>query len=115
MISRGTLYELQWRGNFADTWYVYCGPMVFICAAALFIVVKNTLNQRVLPGLGLISRHSLGIYGFHAFIIYAIRSWNLDLKHWAALDILWVFTATLAGSLLLSLALQQVDKRRLVS
>ena len=115
IISRGTLYELQWRGNFADTWYVYCGPMVFICAAALFIVVKNTLNQRVLPGLGLISSHSLGIYGFHAFIIYAIRSWNLDLKHWAALDIIWVFTATLASSLLLSLALQRVDKRRLVS
>lgn len=115
VISRGTLYELQWRGNFADTWYVYCGPMVFICAAALFIVVKNTLNQRVLPGLGLISRHSLGIYGFHAFIIYAIRSWNLDLKNWPALDILWVFAATLAGSLLLSLALQRVDKRRLVS
>lgn len=21
IISRGTLYELQWRGNFADTWY----------------------------------------------------------------------------------------------
>ncbi|WNN71992.1 acyltransferase [Kluyvera cryocrescens] len=114
-ISRGTLYELQWRGNFADTWYVYCGPMVFISATALFMVVKNTLNQRVLPGLGLISRHSLGIYGFHAFIIYALRSWNLDLKNWAALDILWVFAATLAGSLLLSLALQRVDKRRLVS
>jgi len=115
VISRGTLYELQWRGNFADTWYVYCGPMVFICAAALFIVIKNTLNQRVIPGLGLISRHSLGIYGFHAFIIYALRSWNLDLKNWPALDILWVFAATLAGSLLLSLALQRVDKRRLVS
>ncbi|HCD8594903.1 TPA: O-acetyltransferase WecH, partial [Escherichia coli] len=22
IISRGTLYELQWRGNFADTWYL---------------------------------------------------------------------------------------------
>ncbi|MEX3020453.1 acyltransferase [Kluyvera sp. STS39-E] len=115
IISRGTLYELQWRGNFADTWYVYCGPMVFICAAALFIVVKNTLNQRVLPGLGLISRHSLGIYGFHAFIIYALRSWNVDLKSWPALDVIWVFAATLTCSLLLSVALQSVDKRRLVS
>ncbi|WP_421549839.1 acyltransferase [Kluyvera intermedia] len=114
-ISRGTLHELQWRGNFADTWYVYCGPMVFICAAALFIVVKNTLNHRILPGLSLISRHSLGIYGFHAFIIYVLRSWNIDMKSWPALDILWVFSTTLAGSLLLSIALQRVDTRRLVS
>lgn len=115
MISRGTLHELQWRGNFGDTWYVYCGPMVFICATALFVVVKNTLNHRVLPGLALISRHSLGIYGFHAFIIYLLRAWNLDLKSWPALDILWVFTLTLAASLLLSMALQRADRRRLVS
>lgn len=115
IISRGTLHELQWRGNFGDTWYVYCGPMVFLCATSLFIVIKNTLNQRVLPGLGFISRHSLGIYGFHAFIIYLLRSWNIDLKNWPALDILWVFAITLTGSLLLSIALQRVDKRKLVS
>ena len=89
--------------------------MVFICAAALFIVVKNTLNHRVLPGLSLISRHSLGIYGFHAFIIYLLRSWNIDLKSWPALDIIWVFSATLTGSLLLSMALQYMDKRRFIS
>lgn len=59
IISRGTLYELQWRGNFADTWYLYCGPMVFICAIALLTLVKNTLDTRTVSGLGLISRHSL--------------------------------------------------------
>ena len=68
IISRGTLYELQWRGNFADTWYLYCGPMVFICAIALLTLVKNTLYTRTICGLGLISRHSLGIYGFHALL-----------------------------------------------
>ncbi len=47
IISRGTLYELQWRGNFADTWYLYCGPMVFICAIALLTLVKNTLYTRI--------------------------------------------------------------------
>lgn len=26
VISRGTLHELRWRGNFADTWYLYCWP-----------------------------------------------------------------------------------------
>lgn len=115
IISRGTLHELQWRGNFADTWYVYCGPMVFIGATSLFIVVKNTLNHRILPGLSLISQHSLGIYGFHALIIYTLRSRGFDLKSWPALDILWVFIISLAGSLLLSMALRRIDKHKLIS
>lgn len=80
IISRGTLYELQWRGNFADTWYLYCGPMVFICATTLLTLVKNTLDTRTVRGLGLISRHSLGIYGFHALIIHALRTRGLSLK-----------------------------------
>ncbi|MCX9039886.1 hypothetical protein NLN82_28265, partial [Citrobacter portucalensis] len=31
------------------------------------------------------------------------------------LDMLWIFSATLAGSLLLSILLQRIDTRRLVS
>ena len=34
VISRGTLHELRWRGDFGDTWYLYCGPAVFVCALA---------------------------------------------------------------------------------
>lgn len=78
VISRGTLHELQWRGNFADTWYLYCGPMVFICAVSLLTLVKNTLNARPLPVLSVISRHSLGIYGFHALVIHALRTRGLN-------------------------------------
>ncbi|UGS43006.1 acyltransferase [Pseudocitrobacter corydidari] len=115
VISRGTLHELSWRGNFADTWYLYCGPMVFICAATLFVVVKNSLNHRVLPGLALISRHSLGIYGFHALIIHALRNSGADIKSWPLLDIVWIFCATLAGSLVLSMLVQRVDSKRFVS
>ena len=115
IISRGTLYELQWRGNFADTWYLYCGPMVFICAIALLTLVKNTLDTRTVSGLGLISRHSLGIYGFHALIIHALRTSGIELKSWPILDIIWIFCATLAASLLLSILVQRIDKNRLVS
>ena len=115
IISRGTLYELQWRGNFADTWYLYCGPMVFICAIALLTLVKNTLVTRTVSGLGLISRHSLGIYGFHALIIHALRTSGIELKSWPILDIIWIFCATLAASLLLSVLVQRIDKNRLVS
>ena len=115
VISRGTLYELRWRGNFADTWYLYCGPAVFICAVSLLTLVKNTLSARTIPVLGLISRHSLGIYGFHALIIHALRTNSIELKNWPPLDMLWIFSATLAGSLLLSVLLQRIDTRRLVS
>ena len=114
-ISRGTLHELKWRGNFADTWYVYCGPLVFICAMSLFTLVKNTLTARALPGLAIISRHSLGIYGFHALIIHALRTHGVEIQAWPVLDILWVFTATLIISLGLSVLLQRIDTRRYVS
>lgn len=115
VISRGTLYELRWRGNFADTWYVYCGPAVFIFAMSLLTLVKNTLNTQTVPVLGLISRHSLGIYGFHALIIHALRTNGIEMKQWPPLDLVWIFSVTLAGSLLLSMLLQRVDTRRLVS
>lgn len=115
VISRGTLHELKWRGSFADTWYLYCGPMVFLCAVALLTLVKNTLNTRVLPGLRLVSRHSLGIYGFHALIIHALRTNGVELTRWPLLDIAWIFSVTVAGSLLLSMLLQRLDTRRLVS
>lgn len=115
IISRGTLYELHWRGNIADTWYLYCGPVVFICAIALLTLVKNTLNVRMIPGLELISRHSLGIYGFHALIIHALRTNGVELKQWPLLDILWIFNVTLIISLLFSVLLQKIDRRRLVS
>ena len=114
-ISRGTLHELRCRGNFADTWYVYCGPLVFICAMSLFTLVKNTLSTRALPGLAIISRHSLGIYGFHALIIHALRTRGVEIQAWPVLDILWIFTATLLVSLGLSILLQRIDTRRYVS
>jgi len=115
VISRGTLHELKWRGSFADTWYLYCGPAVFLCAVSLLTLVKNTLNARTLPGLSIISRYSLGIYGFHALIIHALRTNGVELTRWPLLDILWIFSATVAGSLLLSMLLQHLDTRRLVS
>ncbi|MGY5954846.1 acyltransferase [Kosakonia sp. BK9b] len=115
IISRGTLHELQWRGNFADTWYLYCGPMVFLCAISLFTFVKNTLNSRSLPGLTLISHHSLGIYGFHALIIHALRTRGVELRALPLLDIVWVFAATLLASLALSMLVQRIDRRRFIS
>ena len=115
LISLGTHSELARQGNFSDTFYLYCGPLVFIAALSLFVVVKNSLNTRPLPGLALISRHSLGIYGFHALFIHALRTRHIEITHWPVLDIVWIFSATLMGSLILSMLLQRIDTRRLVS
>lgn len=115
VISRGTLHELRWRGDFGDTWYLYCGPAVFVCAVTLLTLAKNWLNARTLPGIACIARHSLGIYGFHALIVHALRASHLELSRWPLLDIVWIFSAALLGSLLLSGLVQRIDSRRLVS
>jgi surface polysaccharide O-acyltransferase-like enzyme len=88
---------------------------VFVCAVALLTLAKNTLNARQIPVLAFIARHSLGIYGFHALIIHALRASGLELTRWPLLDILWIFSAALRGSLLLSALVQRIDTRRLVS
>ncbi|MFP3702260.1 hypothetical protein SB758_42970, partial [Burkholderia sp. SIMBA_013] len=58
-ITLGTKQALIVNGAFNDTWYLYCGPLVFIAAISLLIVFKNSLNQRTLPGLTVIARYSL--------------------------------------------------------
>lgn len=114
-ISLGTHKQLEINGNFSDTFYVYCGPLVFIAAISLLVLVKNCLNSRPLPGLAFISRHSLGIYGFHALIIHFLRTHGYQITAWPVFDIAWIFGVTLTGSLLLSMGLQRIDTRKLVS
>ncbi|PSA69852.1 acyltransferase, partial [Corynebacterium diphtheriae] len=40
---------------------------------------------------------------------------RIELKNWPILDIIWIFCATLAASLLLSMLVQRIDIYRLVS
>lgn len=114
-IAMGTKKQMAINGAFADTWYLYCGPVVFVAAVSLVIVFKNALNQRILPFFGLISRNSLPIYGFHALFIHFMRTHHLDHTARPLLDIPLVFTITLLGSLLLSLALRKVDRHHFIS
>ncbi len=111
----GTKQALHRNGAFSDLWYLYCGPLVFIAAISLLVWCKNCLNQRPLPLLPLISRHSLPIYGFHALFIHFLRTHHLDHTASPVLDIVLIFTFTLGGSLLLAIALRHVDKHHLVS
>ncbi len=114
-IAMGTKKQMAINGAFADTWYLYCGPVVFIAAVSLLILFKNGLNQRPLPILAAISRYSLPIYGFHALFIHFMRTHGLDNTRHPLLDIPLVFTVALMGSLLLGVFLHRIDKRRLVS
>ncbi|WP_075182462.1 acyltransferase [Pantoea sp. 1.19] len=113
-ITIGTKNQLHINGAFADTWYLYCGPLVFFAALSLFIWFKQALD-RPIRGLTLISRYSLPVYGFHALFIHYFRTHGLDNKAQPLLDIAVIFTVTLAGSLLLAMLLQRIDTRRFVS
>ncbi|MNZ93035.1 Inner membrane protein YiaH [compost metagenome] len=114
LIIHGTKSQMFINGNFADTYYIYCGPLVFIAAVSLVIWFKNCLPEPI-GWLGVFSRHSLAIYGFHAIIVNFMRNRHLELTSHPLLDIFWVFGVALALSLLLSIGLQKIDTRRLVS
>ncbi|ATA26083.1 acetyltransferase [Brenneria goodwinii] len=115
LVAMGTRHHTLLNDNFNQTFYLYGGPLVFLAAVSLFTVFKSYLNQQALPGLALISRHSLAIYGFHALIIHYLRTHGMDMPSRPVLDIFYIFGAALLGGLLLSMALQSIDSRRLVS
>ncbi|WP_413721691.1 acyltransferase [Sodalis sp. RH24] len=115
LVAVGTKKQLIVNGDFADTYYLYCGPLVCIGAVSLFVFFKQACRRQWWPPLRLISRYSLAIYGFHAFIIHFIRTHGLDFKAAPPLDIMYVFIATLLVSLLLAAGLRRVDVRRWVS
>lgn len=114
-IALGTKQELKINGAFNDTWYLYCGPLVFIAAISLLVLFKNVLNSRTVPGMAMIARYSLPIYGFHALFIHYLRTHHYDDMSRPWLDLPWVFGVTLGGSLLLAMVLKRVDKHHLVS
>ena len=115
LIALGTQSQSTRNQNFAETFYLYCGPLVFIAAVALFVWGKRVLADVSSPGLALISRHSLAIYGFHALIIIGLRGKHLDFPQYPLLNMLYLFACGLGGGLLMGLLLSRVDSRRWVS
>ncbi|PKH23672.1 acetyltransferase [Enterobacterales bacterium CwR94] len=113
-IMIGTKKQLHINGAFADTWYLYCGPLVFIAAISLFVLFKTALDR---PNglLSFLARYSLPIYGFHALFIHFIRTHDYDFPQYPLADIVMVFSITLAGSILLAMGLQRLDKHRYIS
>ncbi|MFZ4832331.1 acyltransferase [Rouxiella sp. Mn2063] len=114
-VAIGTRVQSHINQNFAATFYAYCSPLVFIAALALFVWAKNCLASRTLPGLSAISRHSLAIYGFHAFIIIGLRSLHLPLPGGPLVSIALFFICGLFGGLLLAILLSKIDRRHWVS
>lgn len=114
-IAHGTQHALLTRGTFSDIWYIYSSPLVLLAALCLFVLIKNTLHRAPVPGLTTLSRYSLGIYGFHAFIIHYLRNHTTTMLTHPLWDLVGVFSLTLGGSLALAAALRWVDRKRLVS
>ncbi|MEH2922161.1 acyltransferase [Samsonia erythrinae] len=115
LVALGTQHHTRLNEAFTQTFYLYCGPLVFLAAVSLLVVFKHYFSHRVLPGFATISRHSLAIYGFHALIVHYLRTHDAVLPSHPVADIFYVFAIALAGSLLLSLALQKIDVLRWVS
>lgn len=115
LIAWATKGQSQINQNFADTFYVYCGPLVFISSISLFVVFKNSFSLRILPGFALISRYSLAIYGFHALIIVGLRGLHLDFPASPLLNIAFLFVAGLAGGVFLAFLLQKIDRRNFIT
>lgn len=113
-IAISTAKQTRINGSFADTFYMYCSPLVFIAAVSLLIWFKNCLNKQI-TWMSWLAKHSLAIYGFHALIIHFIRTHNYDFTAYPVLDIFYVFAMALGLSTLLSMGLQRIDRRRLVS
>ncbi|WP_145555285.1 acyltransferase [Yersinia canariae] len=113
-IAISTEKQTRINGSFADTFYMYCGPLVFMAAVSLLVWFKNCLNQPI-AWLSWLAGHSLAIYGFHALIIHFIRTHHYDFTGYPVLDIFYVFALALALSTLLSMGLQRIDRWRLVS
>ncbi|AJR01220.1 Inner membrane protein YiaH [Enterobacteriaceae bacterium bta3-1] len=114
-IAFSTYRQTQHNGGFADTYYMYCGPLVFIASCAILLFFKNNFNHSQAGWMAFISRHSLAIYGFHAFFIHFIRTHHFDIKSWPLLDIFLVFGLALAGSLACSWGLGKIDRKGWVS
>ena len=114
LIIIDTRHQSLINGNLAATYYLYATPLVFIAAVSLLVWFKNCLAQPV-GWLAVFSRHSLAIYGLHALIVNLLRHQGWDLDGYPLLDIFWVFGLALGLSLLLSVGLQKIDRRRLVS
>ncbi|CNI70436.1 inner membrane protein YiaH [Yersinia massiliensis] len=114
LIAISTEKQTRINGSFADTFYMYCGPLVFVASVSLLVWFKNCLNQQI-SWLSWLAGHSLAIYGFHALIIHFIRTHHYDFTAYPILDIFYVFALALGLSTLLSMGLQRIDRRRLVS
>lgn len=107
LVAIGTKHHTLLNDNFTQLFYIYCGPLVFLAAVSLLAIFKRWMNHRVWPGLALISRHSLAIYGFHALIIHYLRTHDMAISDRPMLDIFYIFIVALLSSLLLSMALQK--------
>lgn len=96
--------------------YNYTNPLVFFAAFSFFSHFKSRENT-IKPNkiITLISKNSLGIYGIHAFIIYAIAYFSNFHTYNAIITIPLIFIITLVLSLLFSTIIKLVDKKGYIS
>ena len=96
------------------TWpfYSYSTPLVFLAAFSLFSFIKTKeLELKQNKFITIISKNSLGIYGIHAFILYAISYFTHFYKYSVFIFLPIIFLIVLISSLIFSLILKKIDKK----
>ena len=96
------------------TWpfYSYSTPLVFLAAFSLFSFIKTKeLELKENSFITIISKNSLGIYGIHAFILYAISYFTHFYKYSVFIFLPIIFLVVLTSSLIFSLILKKIDKK----
>ncbi|HDU8602167.1 TPA: acyltransferase family protein [Morganella morganii] len=96
------------------SFYDFNSPLVFILSLSIFYFifsVKSFLVERAV--VSVIAENSLAIYGIHAFVLSIVKRF-IDYKlHNAFLFIPLIFALVVSISLIFSLALKLIDKKRL--
>ncbi|HMN87054.1 MAG TPA: acyltransferase family protein [Bauldia sp.] len=105
----GTLYISLAAGAPKTAYYSQGSPFVAISAIGLFLALRQAAPTSRL--LGLVATYSLGIYGFHAFVMASIPpAWTGWAGQVGAIGVR--FALALAGALVLSVLVGLVDRKR---
>ncbi len=103
--------------TYNEDYHRYTAIFVFVASIGAFLVFRTYAfrSDYIQMMLSFISRHSLVIYGIHAFFISFLETFNLRFKLYYYFEIPIVFLGALSLSIVVSLVVRFVDKKRLVS
>jgi surface polysaccharide O-acyltransferase-like enzyme len=108
-----TEWEKLQTGHVAGNYYNYENPLVILASLSLFALLRS-LDFKF-TALDYISRNSLAIYGIHAYVLTLMVKRMGISESDPIPQMLLIFTATLAISLVIALTLKRADRHSYVT